>query len=453
MQCPYCDAKLDDVSLLTNVCSSCHEVLGDINQTMRTIRLDHQAPITEIELKSQGHSAKTIITNSAPSETVSNCNPPEEDNCAQIILNRRRFSEDSESPADYEILNKIGEGGMGIIQEAKQNALNRIVAIKLLGNYKGSDAVSHFTREAAVTGNLEHPNIVPIYDLGKNEDEKPFYAMKRVHGKSWAKSLEEKSLPENIDILIHVCDAVAYAHSKGIIHRDIKPENVMLGEFGEVLLMDWGLAAGMWDGAPAPRVRYEDAIAGTPAYMAPEMARGEEDVIGFYSDIYLLGAVLFEIITGEQPHSGASIRDCLDNAAANRISDAWVSSPLLNTAKKAMADRPEDRFANVREFQAAVRTHAASTAAATRARQARSKALKSGKYFDFFQAFGCFMESLEIWEDNEDARKSLDNLAKEFAEVALKNGDLHLAQSLLNKDNVSHTMLLQRIAELKDKRS
>ena len=333
MQCPYCDAKLDDVAILTNVCSACHEVLGDISQTMRTLRLDHPAPLSELEIKASGSDAKTVIslpTNDDGATVFVDdfATEPMPQPTARVLTSRTFVSQSGEA-TDYEIINKIGEGGMGIVQQARQNSLNRIVAIKIMGGYKGVDAESHFMQEATVTGSLEHPNIVPIYDMGRNEDGQPFYTMKRINGTPWAKTLLEKGLMDNIEILLRICDAVAYAHSRGIIHRDIKPENVMIGEFGETLLMDWGLAAGMWDGAAAPRVRYEDAIAGTPAYMAPEMAKGEEDNIGFHSDIYLLGAVLYEIITFEQPHNGGSVRECLDNAAANRIVPPFLGEGKL----------------------------------------------------------------------------------------------------------------------------
>ncbi|MBP5234070.1 MAG: serine/threonine protein kinase [Planctomycetes bacterium] len=458
MQCPYCDAKLDDVAILTNVCSACHEVLGDISQTMRTLRLDHPAPLSELEIKASGSDAKTVIslpTNDDGATVFVDdfATEPMPQPTARVLTSRTFVSQSGEA-TDYEIINKIGEGGMGIVQQARQNSLNRIVAIKIMGGYKGVDAESHFMQEATVTGSLEHPNIVPIYDMGRNEDGQPFYTMKRINGTPWAKTLLEKGLMDNIEILLRICDAVAYAHSRGIIHRDIKPENVMIGEFGETLLMDWGLAAGMWDGAAAPRVRYEDAIAGTPAYMAPEMAKGEEDNIGFHSDIYLLGAVLYEIITFEQPHNGGSVRECLDNAAANRIVPPFLGEgdkepAMLQIARKAMATSPADRFASVHELQEAIRTSFSSIKLSTRANHARKRAHNDHSYLDFFRALGGYSEALETWNGNEDAKRSLELLSHEFAEEAIKNGDLHLAELLLKRDNPNDSVLLRRIDELR----
>jgi hypothetical protein len=197
-----------------------------------------------------------------------------------------------------------------------------------------------FLSEAAVTGELDHPNIVPIHDLGSNEEGQLFYAMKEVRGTSWNEMIHENGLQENLEVLMRVADAVAFAHSKGVIHRDLKPENVMLGEFGEVLVMDWGLAASIREGGKAESLRGKSITAGTPAYMPPEMARGEGDAIGPHSDQYLLGAILYEIITGRAPHTGSSALDCLRNAADNVIQDTAQNGELLAVARRAMATQP-----------------------------------------------------------------------------------------------------------------
>ena len=133
---------------------------------------------------------------------------------------------------------------MGVVYSARQASIDRTVAIKMLKNDIASDDEQRekFLSEAVVTGDLDHPNIVPIYDLGSNETGALFYSMKRVQGTPWMSVIDRKSNAENIDILMKVADAVAFAHSRGVIHRDLKPENVMLGDFGEVLVMDWGLA-------------------------------------------------------------------------------------------------------------------------------------------------------------------------------------------------------------------
>ncbi len=143
--------------------------------------------------------------------------------------------------------------------------------------------------------------------------------MKRVEGTPWSKVLSSKSLAENLEILMKVADAIAFAHARGVMHRDIKPENTMLGDFGEVLVMDWGLALSTAAFRKAGSISQTSSMGGTPAYMAPEMAAGPLERIGPASDIYLLGAVLFEIITGRQPHTGKNVMKCLLAAAHNEI--------------------------------------------------------------------------------------------------------------------------------------
>ena len=213
----------------------------------------------------------------------------------------------AEAP-DYELLNVIGEGGMGVVYAARQSSIARTVALKML---KGADADlsqrDKFISEAVVTGELDHPNIVPIYDLGANDDGALFYSMKRVKGTPWHKVLRDKTLDENLNVLLRVADAVAFAHVNGVVHRDLKPENVMLGDFGEVLVMDWGLARVTSEFPNAAAVTQSDAMGGTPAYMAPEMATGPLERITPASDIYLLGAILYEIITGKPPHTGKTV--------------------------------------------------------------------------------------------------------------------------------------------------
>ena len=170
---------------------------------------------------------------------------------------------------DYELLDVIGEGGMGVVYAARQSAIARTVAVKML---KGDEEHTveqrdKFISEAVVTGELDHPNIVPIYDLGANDSGALFYSMKRVRGTPWDDALDQNSLDENLNILLRVADAVAFAHANGVLHRDLKPENVMLGDFGEVLLMDWGLARISAEFPNADAVSQSDVMGGTPGLM------------------------------------------------------------------------------------------------------------------------------------------------------------------------------------------
>ncbi|MCA8995308.1 MAG: serine/threonine protein kinase, partial [Planctomycetaceae bacterium] len=177
---------------------------------------------------------------------------------------------------------------------------------------KKPDNREKFLYEAHITGDLDHPNIVPIHELGANDDGTLFYAMKLVSGTPWQDVIRERSRKENLEILMKVADAISFAHSRNIIHRDLKPENIMLGKFGEVLVMDWGLAIQLGR-------KEELTLGGTPAYMAPEMARHQISKIGMQSDIYLLGAILYEIIAGYPPHPGRTVTECVGAAANNQI--------------------------------------------------------------------------------------------------------------------------------------
>ena len=333
---------------------------------------------------------------------------------------------------DYEISETIGSGGMGIILKAKQKAIGRNVAIKLSesSNKLGFSNSQKLCTEAAITGRLEHPNIVPIYDLGLNEENNVFYAMKLVEGTPWCDIIDANSLQENIEILLAVCNGIAFAHSQGIIHRDLKPDNVMIGKFSEVLISDWGLAAGINDDSFAPRVSYEDAIAGTPAYMSPEMALGYEDKINETSDIYLLGAILFEVLTGQVPHSGDSIIQCISNAGKNIIEKPWINSELLKTAMKAMATKQEDRYQNVDEFKEAIRTHYESVKLSTKAKKILAQGTLSRDYGEILKAIIYFQNSLELWSDNGEAKKNLESAVNFLSDCAKKQGDENFIQKI-----------------------
>ncbi|HLQ44791.1 MAG TPA: serine/threonine-protein kinase, partial [Planctomycetaceae bacterium] len=269
---------------------------------------------------------------------------------------------------DYRLVKQLGEGGMGIVYVARQQSLGREVVFKTLkpmataqlDKLKASgtlkSVVKHrtdmFVSEAVVTADLFHPNIVPIYDMGEGPDGSLFYAMKWVRGTPWNKRLSEMSLEENLEVLMKVADGVAFAHARHVINRDLKPENVMLGEFGEVAVLDWGLAMPFGEGkGRLPLAVTAGLGSGTPAYMPPELILGPLEKIGPACDIYLLGAMLFEIVTGESPHSFQTMG--LQTAAKkmseirrvvcdNIIRPTDHTGELVDIARKAMATKPED---------------------------------------------------------------------------------------------------------------
>jgi WD40 repeat protein len=358
---------------------------------------------------------------------------------------------------DYELLDIIGEGGMGVVYAAHQSSIARTVAVKMLkpSTKLREDQRDKFISEAVVTGELDHPNIVPIYDLGANDEGALFYSMKRVRGTPWDKVLHKKSLDENLSILMRVADAVAFAHAGGVIHRDLKPENVMLGDYGEVLVMDWGLARITSEFAHVDTVYQADSLGGTPAYMAPEMARGPVENINKTSDIYLLGAILYEIIGGQPPHSGRDVMQCLMAASQNRIDPIRYDGELKIIALKAMATRQEDRYQSVKEFQEAIGTylsHSESLVLTAHAHQNLEKARASGDYQLYARALYGFQESLTLWDENHRARALLAETQRDYAQAALANGDLDLAASLLDQQNADHQALMTRIESARKER-
>ncbi len=357
----------------------------------------------------------------------------------------------------YELIEMLGEGGMGVVYTARQASLGRTIAMKMIkGEAARSDRHKNlFLTEAAVTGDLEHPNIVPIYDLGADDGGQLFYAMKKVEGTPWDEVIAEKTLAENVDILMRVADAVAFAHSRGVIHRDLKPENVMLGGFGEVLVMDWGLAASVSPGGKAEPLA-DSGTGGTPSYMAPEMAAGDPARIGTHSDVYLLGAILYEIVTGFKPHTGGSVVECLCQAAQNVIQDSEAEGELVEIARKAMATEPADRYADVKVFQQAIReyqAHSESFALCQKARRDLERA-RSGREYDLFaQAVFAFRQAWELWQVNDEARRGLREAQLAYAECALSKGDLDLAASQLDESAHTHRSLLKQIEKARHARA
>ena len=348
----------------------------------------------------------------------------------------------AETAPDYELIDMLGQGGMGVVYTAKQSSIARTVAVKMLkpgggsgsGSQGSEDQRDKFISEAVITGELEHPNIVPIYDLGANDEGALFYSMKRVRGTPWDEVIGDKSMTENLGILMRVADAVAFAHANGVIHRDLKPENVMLGGFGEVLVMDWGLARVTEEFSSAESVYQAESLGGTPAYMAPEMTTGPVERIDARSDVYLLGAILYEIIGGKPPHTGKDAMACLMSASKNVLQPIEYRGELLGTALRAMATKQDDRFQTVKEFQESVQeylSHMESIALSESAARNLEQARAAGEYELYSRALYGFQEATELWDENENAKTGTAETRLEYARTAKDKGDYDLGASLL----------------------
>ncbi len=270
----------------------------------------------------------------------------------------------------YEATGELGRGGMGRVLEARDRQFGRAVAIKELDPDTGDPA--RFRLEAFVTANLQHPGVPSVYEWGVRPGPRPFYAMQLVRGESLAAALAARAgLPERLELLpavIQVAHTLAYAHERGVVHRDVKPANVMLGDHGEVALVDWGIAkvvglddAGLSDALEAPDGERTQAgsIVGTPSYMAPEQARGAIDEIDARTDVFGVGAILYRVLSGRRPYDGETFDTVVDQARAALVADIDTVAPdappaLRLIVKRAMAPERSARYASAGELAAAL---------------------------------------------------------------------------------------------------
>lgn len=273
---------------------------------------------------------------------------------------------------DYEVLSILAQGGMGTVYLALDRKLQRHVAMKVV-NIHDDALKNRFRREAVGTANLRHPNILPVFDYGTVEDGRPFYTMELVEGQSLRgliEALHESDEPRAmirslLRILCQVCEALSYAGEQGAIHRDLKPDNIMVGEFNQVWVVDWGLAK-LADLALPPsgfaEAKKQDVTAndelnptrvgqvlGTPVYMAPEQARGRTDQITPLVDVYAAGAVLFELLSSRPPYANLSSDEVVAQLRRGEgpelVDGAFpIPSPLRSVVRKAMAPNPMERY-------------------------------------------------------------------------------------------------------------
>ena len=305
----------------------------------------------------------------------------------------------------YQDLGLLGRGGMGEVRKIRDETLKRNLAIKIIHPtlLRSKNALNRFIEEAQVGAQLQHPNIVPVHEMGKLPDGRFYFTMKEIKGKeftelitevhkestkeTWKETKDGVTFRQLIQIFQKICETIAYAHTLGVIHRDLKPENVMIGGFGEVLVVDWGIAkvlgASEVDEVEEDFVQTDRSeqglnatrmgmVAGTPTYMSPEQAMGRIDLVNTHSDIYTLGAILYEILSGKQPYTGKSAMEIVEKVKSTRppslltsteqkvisipqaeiLEDDGGKIPLLliEICERAMEREIEDRYQSASEL-------------------------------------------------------------------------------------------------------
>lgn len=333
------------------------------------------------------------LLNGSPSEGVSHTLSDDEDTLTLVVdansdVIQSQATEELELPEPtlldntqrYERRGILGRGGMGEVRLVHDHNLGRNVAMKILraDRLRQPGSLNRLLREARATSQLEHPGIVPIYDIGASDKGHPYFTTRVVHGTTMSERLIEvhqasvdgqwNSAPSGwnfrrlVGVLHTVCETMAYAHNNGVIHRDLKPDNIMLGEFGEVFVMDWGLVkqtAALHEKNTlneeewiAAEITQAGVISGTPAYMPPEQARGDNDLLGPHTDVYALGSILYKVLTGRPPYSGGNMLSILRQVDVgppphpSEIANCPLPDDLIRVCLKAMCRKPLDRYPN-----------------------------------------------------------------------------------------------------------
>lgn len=318
---------------------------------------------------------------------------------------------------------------------ANQVRFGRIVELRIVDprTEDGARVLQEFLLDAHVCGRLSHPNILPIHEFGKDPSGRYFTCHPSNPGRGWNQILADRGMEENLQILLRVMDAVAFAHSKGYIHRDLKPGNIHVGLYGEVVVSGWGTAC------EVKRLQRADSesrahLAGTPAYMAPEVALGLRDQIGIRTDIYQLGAILLEILLGQAPHDADNAIQSIIHAASNPLPDTMVASPLFSIAMRAMNSSPPARFASIAELQKAIRaylSHQESIRISELADQYYLNASDTRSMDDYATALTLYAEAQNLWRENESIPIQAGRARIEYAACALEAGDIPRADNVL----------------------
>ncbi|MCA9235890.1 MAG: protein kinase [Planctomycetales bacterium] len=364
------------------------EQLGELRSAAAAEALKTRTEPVDSQLAELPDSIRALLSGSADTQLHTPRNNPFATRPSDRPHAGSRVTKPEELPQSdrFEIVQLHAQGGLGAVFLARDSEIDRTVALKQIKSQWADDGDSRarFLLEAKITGRLEHPGIVPIYALGADASGRPYYAMRFIRGESMLTVIERflrprDGAPEGADKLpelrrllarfVEVCNALEYAHSRGIIHRDVKPANVMLGRYGETLVVDWGLAKVIGDeedivvdtytkwtpvgsgsgGSGATRM---GAAVGTPAYMSPEQAAGRLNDLGPQSDVYSLGATLYQLLTGQVPHDATDdigvLMAQIDRGQfrSPREREHWIPKALSAICMKALRPLPEDRYAS-----------------------------------------------------------------------------------------------------------
>lgn len=386
----------------------------------------------------------------------------------------------------FRLKTRVGQGGFGEVWEATQQSLQRVVAVKRLrkdlldetseeDRKKTKDALERsFRQEALTTANLSHPNIVPVYELGADEEGAPLIAMKLIRGKPWDEMIADDAqdmtpadfLAKHIPILVQVTQAVAFAHSRGVVHRDLKPSQVIVGEFGEVLLADWGLAV-VFDealllqtdetlsGTFLPTPGSSPSPAGTPAFMAPEQTEKHSRLVGPWTDVYLLGGTLYFLLTFRRPHDADSARESFmkarlgdvfppERAAPNRR----VPKELARLAMEAMEPAIDKRMQSASEFLDRLQDYLSGTSRRKESRilteaAARRLAQPGADYAQYVEALALIDRAITLWGQNPLGAELREKAGQALCLKALKHRDLVLAR--LQMENMADGPVKERL--------
>jgi eukaryotic-like serine/threonine-protein kinase len=378
--------------------------------------------------------------------------------------------ESGNTERDLVVTGLLGEGGMGRVLLAHQASLNRDVAVKVPRANASKGTIKALISESLITGGLEHPGVIPVYSMASDAAGSPALVMKRVDGVSWTELIRHAEDPAwnriagegtdrletHVELLRQVCNAIAFAHRKGVLHRDIKPSNVLIGEFGEVYVADWGIASRKLE----PGEHRKPSLVGSPVYMAPEMVTGDDAQMDERTDVFLLGATLYELLTGAPPWKGADLRAVLEAAwqCEPRPLPASAPAELAQICRKAMAPEKHDRFSSALEFREALSGFLRHRGSVRLARAADERlqtllaTLQSTSRENVYPLlsecrFG-FSQALREWPENAVARAGLTRCLEATARHELSQGNLVAVRALLSELEHVPADLVSALAQL-----